>query len=238
MHWKHIGARRPAILAPGPMSFGQTTQRFFVEGEEHEAADWNDTVLPPDADPRAEFKSFDKIPRRRGTTIAIVVVGVGLLGGIAAGVGAALKTEHSVTSSVRAFASAVIRRAQTVGQNSVAPCAPAAPTVVSPVAKCRTEDDAGTSGSQIPNVPAAPAEDVATPKAGVRAPSRAVHSAQTLPMESRRERRHLTKTPALHGYVWSPAADALVPSIPASPDTDPALGTGSEGPPPNAEPAQ
>jgi hypothetical protein len=31
--------------------FGRTTERFFVEGEQHEAQQWQDVILPPDDEP-------------------------------------------------------------------------------------------------------------------------------------------------------------------------------------------
>ena len=62
---------RPLIVPT--LRVGTTTQRFFEEGEQHEAADWQDTVLPPDdapeSDPETQFDSFDKIPKKRSPAV-------------------------------------------------------------------------------------------------------------------------------------------------------------------------
>src|SRR4051812_39734323 len=73
---------------PPNMRVGATTQRFFAEGEQHEAAEWQDTVLPPDdapdVDPEVQFDSFDKIPKKRSPVMTAAAIGGCLLIGSAA----------------------------------------------------------------------------------------------------------------------------------------------------------
>lgn len=86
---------------------GETTMEFFKEGEQHEAAEWTDVLLPPDdepvKDPKVKFKSFDKIAKRRSSTVALLVMTVGLVLAVGLGVIAALRTEHVLSSSLGSF---------------------------------------------------------------------------------------------------------------------------------------
>ena len=51
--------------APAP-ALGAMTRQFFLEGEAHEAANYEDVILDDAVEaPRVEFDSFDKIPRNR-----------------------------------------------------------------------------------------------------------------------------------------------------------------------------
>jgi hypothetical protein len=86
---------------------GETTLEFFKEGEQHEAAEWTDVQLPPDdepeKDPKIKFKSFDKIAKKRSSTVVLLVLTVGLAVAVSIGVVAALRTEHVVSSSLGPF---------------------------------------------------------------------------------------------------------------------------------------
>src|SRR5688500_5284707 len=91
------------------MRVGSTTQRFFEEGEQHEAAQWTDTVLPPDdapeTDPDTEFDSFDKIPKKRSPIVTVAAIGACLLIGVAAWTMAfgILRTGRTVDESAKAL---------------------------------------------------------------------------------------------------------------------------------------
>ncbi len=71
---------------------GPTTERFFLEGEAHEANNYEDVILDVDdaEPPKVEFKSFDKIPRKRSPILVLFMLafvgGVGVLGWRSAGV--------------------------------------------------------------------------------------------------------------------------------------------------------
>jgi hypothetical protein len=94
----------PASARPSSTRPGETTLEFFREGEQHEAAGWTDTALPPDdeptKDPKIKFKSFDKIAKRRSLTVAFLVMAVGLVAAVAIGIVAARRTERSLSSSL------------------------------------------------------------------------------------------------------------------------------------------
>jgi hypothetical protein len=80
---------------------------FFREGEQHEAAGWTDTQLPPDdepeKDPKIKFKSFDKIAKKRSSTVALLAISVALAVAVAIGVVAALRAEHVMSSSLGSY---------------------------------------------------------------------------------------------------------------------------------------
>src|SRR4029077_13740166 len=65
--------------APAP-ALGAMTQQFFLEGEAHEAANYEDVILDDAAEtPKVEFDSFDKIPRQRsGLLLFTLALAVGL----------------------------------------------------------------------------------------------------------------------------------------------------------------
>ena len=185
------------------MRFGGTTERFFIEGAQHEAAEWTDTVLPPDdepeVDPEAQFDSFDKVPRRPHIKIAIAAIGFGLLVGIGVGVKAALRTGHVVQASVEALVAPDPHQDKAGQASSLAPTPPA--PMVAPLSPER------------PAAEAAPSREPARSETSVGAsPSAAVVPPQAI-VESRKSKRQPEPRPRpLHGYVWSPAANALVPA--------------------------
>jgi len=64
---------------------GRTTQEFFIEGEAHEAANYEDVILDPDDQrpPKVEFKSLDKVPHKRSPALVMftlsLVAGIGVM---------------------------------------------------------------------------------------------------------------------------------------------------------------
>lgn len=128
---------------------GETTLEFFKEGEQHEAAEWTDVQLPPDdepeKDPKIKFKSFDKIAKKRSSTVALMVMTVGLAVAVTIGVVAALRTEHLVSSSLGAFFSFGGRASEAKTENTPAPAA-LPPPILLPDAG-RQDADLGNAGS-------------------------------------------------------------------------------------------
>jgi hypothetical protein len=79
-------------------SLGRTTERFFSEGEEHERRGWDD-ILPLDdeLEPTRRHGSVDKVPRRRSAVLALVLLCVCVVVGVAVG-GFALFAKGSLRS--------------------------------------------------------------------------------------------------------------------------------------------
>jgi len=229
MFYRENGTRIPAKIArnPGtPMHFGQRTERFFVEGDQYEAAEWSDVTLPPEADPRAEFESFDKIPRKRGATVTIVVVGACLLIGIVAGAMAALGTEHTVNASARAFIATVAhggKGRQALGRPSPSAAIAAATTLVpSAPSRVPSGNEAATLVARGANLAAAPAENSTVSKTDSGVPKLAgAHAGHALSRRSSHSAgafaRHPKTIRPLHDYVWSPAANAMIRSTQPEP---------------------
>jgi hypothetical protein len=138
----------PIAAVPGPL-MGSVTQRFFREGDDHEATSWEHARLPPDdvaaVDREADFDSFDRIPRARNPALTITVLGAGVLvaGAVwwmASGTRRAAWTAQLWTPAtaaltrVRSEARALVKRPTEVPA-SLAPVATSpAPHVVEPVA--------------------------------------------------------------------------------------------------------
>jgi len=231
----------PMIPLPKPAPrIGQTTQRFFEEGERHEAADWNDTILPlddePEIDPEAEFDSFDRIPRRRGPIIAVITMGVLLLVGVGVGLTAALETGRSVRKSLGEF----------LGTTAASQAAPPTTAAVPPgttVTPSTTADPTINANAvvpaptvAVPTLPPASAEPAAAapaaqavpplPPPSEAVPAHAERTAQAAgqgktpvvtPLPATPEVKRVTRARARprQDYVWSAAANALVPAEPA-----------------------
>jgi hypothetical protein len=85
--------------------FGRTTENFFLEGQQHEARQWQDTVLPPDDEPEPKRRrgSVDKIPRERSAMVALAILAVALVLGVVTGVSALSKTGKVVDRSAAAL---------------------------------------------------------------------------------------------------------------------------------------
>jgi len=186
-------------------SFGRTTQEFFVEGEQHEAADWQDVVLPPDdePDPSVHSGSFDEIPRRRGATVALVVLAAALGFGIVAGARFFLSTGRKVDAAKAAYTRPPENQPEETDMRAPAqqPAAGVAEPAVPP-------PEQGASDSTVP-----PEEKAATTPIPGHEGSPAVAAPAPEPTAApvqRPPRPRAKQSRALRNYVWSPTAHALV----------------------------
>ena len=189
-----IGSRRSP-------PFGRTTQRFFVEGEQHEAANWEDVVLPPDdePDPSVHSGSFDKIPRRRSATIMLVALAALLVFGIIMSARFFLNTGRKVDAAKTAY----------TRTPPAAPVTKSAPVAAEP--------------------PAVPSESPSTAPGGgsteeARTPPELVHGTAAAPGDEkvpesaapavqRPSRPHAKRSRSLENYVWSPTAQVRLSVI-------------------------
>lgn len=93
--------------------FGRTTQRFFAQGEQHEATEWQDTVLVPDEESETRDKpkagDFDVVPRQKGATFVLAVFSGCLALGVVLGVKALIGTGRKVDASATQFQQGVAR---------------------------------------------------------------------------------------------------------------------------------
>lgn len=105
--WRPSPRSRPVAPRNRQVPFGRTTEEFFVEGEQHEATQWEDANLPPDDEPEPKRwrGRVDKVPRQRGAMVALAVFAVCLVLGVAAGVSALLKTGPHLDDVVAAVKS-------------------------------------------------------------------------------------------------------------------------------------
>jgi hypothetical protein len=168
---------------------GSLTQRFFLKGEEQEANGYENVVLEDDAvrSPEAKFDSFDKIPRkRRGLVLVLLLSSLLVVGAL---VGRSLRPLSTESAWVKAASRAMVRSAPSVAVPAPAPAAPAATTPATSIAPKSTNEEMAAE----PAEPAEPAEATEPPEPARNAVAR------------RRPR-------PLHGYVWSPAAGAMVPA--------------------------
>ncbi|MBC8133655.1 MAG: hypothetical protein H7X95_11795 [Deltaproteobacteria bacterium] len=239
---------RPARIPV--MRVGATTQRFFDEGEEHEATDWKNALLPPDdvpdSDPEAQFESFDKIPKRRNPILTVVAIGAFLLIGSAAWAMAfrLMPMDHPVRASVDRWMAGVktsiaarlppASPVQVPVSNStllaeptgplVVPITPAIPTAAPTTqASARLSATRDTPTADVVNVPVADVPVTKVPVAEVRPASERVPG-ETSHAVAARDLPRPGRSPALRGFVWSPSAKALVPiepSLPSVPTTAP-----------------
>lgn len=180
--WSHTGAsgvgpafgRRGSERLPQGSSlnrqvpFGRTTERFFVEGDEHEARQWQDTILPPDdePEPRRWRGRIDRVPRQKGAMFALALFAVCLVAGIAVGVSAVFKTGNSVSAAVAKVKSWLPlsmsvepSREVPVGTSAVQPPQPLPPT--EPLAAAPAAGQA--TQSPMPGQPMIPAQPPAMP---------------------------------------------------------------------------
>lgn len=233
------------VLTPGPYAtgpshrspFGRTTERFFAEGERHEAANWQDVVLPPDGEPEPCVRSgsFDEIPRRRSATITLVALAACLTFGIVASARFFLSTGHKVDAAKAAYTqtahgepprgalptAAPAPAHSNPSHERVPPAAgeavptPKAPVAAPPNASPQSPPTAGAGSVSVQGTAASPPHErtMVTTKQPV---------ASTAPASTRQAPRPPTKkSRALRNYVWSPTAQALVPidSTPAAAPT-------------------
>jgi hypothetical protein len=185
--------------APAP-ALGAMTQQFFLEGEAHEAANYEDVILDDAAEaPRVEFDSFDKIPRNRSPALLLftlaLAVGLGILGWRSAGL--IRESAARVTAATQALVRPETKTSRTPPAPAAAAPAPAPPPRVEPARPPLDEPP--------PSAPSAQRKAAAT---RAEAPTDEAHRRSSVA----RTRRYARP---LHGYIWSPAAGALVPVSPA-----------------------
>lgn len=242
-----------------PMYLGIPAQRFFAEGEEQEATRYENAQLPPDdaqlTDPEAEFESFDKVPKQRRLIVTVAALGVCLAVGTtmwatgsgAFRTGASLRTSASrATTATTATTGGNPTTATSVlamsnpALTAIPDRAPLGPLVVPMPPNSPTTPPTiaapGPGGPRATAVVAATEVSMreTTPRTESDGPARG-ESARTLaaslkgPAPADRQ-APLGRSPPLRGYVWSPAAKALVPAEGSSlPTTDPDLVGGDRG---------
>ncbi|MEO5768102.1 MAG: hypothetical protein ABIS92_07095 [Polyangia bacterium] len=219
------------------MRVGSTTQRFFAEGEKHEAAEWQDTVLPPDdapdVDPEVQFDSFDKIPKKRSPVITAAAIGGCLLIGSAAWAMAfgLLRTGHSVRESASALTNA--GPSQPVATNTpatntaenasnvTAPAGAAAQPLTGAIGQTPPDDNAPTTAPAAGPlvVPMAPSNSTPpTTPPTIAAPKVSGNSSASAPVPAVRPRAarapamsviELSSTPAVLGEQPLPSENTL-----------------------------
>jgi hypothetical protein len=194
--------------ASSQVPFGRTTQLFFKEGEEHEARQWEDVVLPPDDEPEPKRPrgSVYKIPRQRGAIVALAIFAMALVVGVAVGLRAFTRTGNVVENAVNAFKSLLPTSAPSWREPAPS-VEPSRPAVVPPV----------------PAVQAAPSSQLE----GLSGPAdqlRATLPATTMPAD--RADPAVSPSPA----PTAPAADpAPAVPVPATVEPPPAAAVTGEG---------
>jgi len=186
------------------LPFGHTTERFFAEGEQHEAANWEDTILPPDdePEPRPMTGSFDTIPRRRGATVGLVLAAA-CLGGVVGLVGSFfIKAGHKVDSSADSYTRETQAAAPTGGPVPPAGMQPGLPTAAHP-------DEAPSAPTRLASPPA---EAPPTPTIDDTHDRTVPGKEKAVPARVPTAARPRPSARPLHDYVWSPAVGALVPA--------------------------
>jgi hypothetical protein len=219
--------------APAP-ALGAMTQQFFLEGEAHEAANYEDVILDDAAEaPRVEFDSFDKIPRNRSPALLLftlaLAVGLGILGWRSAGL--IRESAARVTAATQALVRPETKTSRTPPAPAAAAPAPAPPPRVEPAPVAAAP--APTPAPRVEPAPVAAAPAPAPPprveparppldEPPPSAPSAQRKAAATraeAPTDEAHRRSSVARTRRyarpLHGYIWSPAAGALVPVSPA-----------------------
>jgi hypothetical protein len=209
-------------------SFGRTTDRFFAEGEEHEAHGWGDVDLPFDdeAEPKRRLggEPIDKIPRQRSAVFALVVFAVLLAAGAVIG-GLALFGKDSrlagVTATIRSWVHG--SPAKTSAEPPAAPPQNQARPEAPPASQVNAEALGARAPVQLPAQPEPAVAPPASKKLPVPSPaSTRTHGPEktaVLPdiegqerlrkdAEAVRRRRHRSED----NYVWSPQLHALVPA--------------------------
>ena len=232
--------------------FGQTTERFFVEGEQHEAQQWQDVTLPPDDEPEPKRRggSIDKVPRQRGAVFALSVFALCLMFGLGAGASALLKTENRLDTFLSLFkASPPPTASEQAGPTVATDSPPMHPQAVPLTSEASQPWPQITTPPTPSAVPPAP-DPVPVPAIVQTAPTvermeaereaegtldrRAAHGTEKTRGESAAKRRgHYSRHPH-DDYVWSQELNALVPvSSMAEPNSD-AGASSADSPPKQA----
>jgi hypothetical protein len=231
--------------------FGRTTERFFVEGEQHEAQQWQDVTLPPDDEPEPKRRggSIDKVPRQRGAMVALSVFALCLMFGLGAGASALLKTENRLDTFLSLFKASPPPTASEQAGPTVATDSP--PMQAAPLASEASQPRPQITTPPTPSaVPPAP-DPVPVPAIVQSAPTvermeaereaegaqdrtldrRAAHGTEKTRGESAAKRRGHDSRHPHDNYVWSQELNALVPvSSMAEPDSDTAASSANSPP--------
>jgi hypothetical protein len=213
--------------------FGQTTERFFVEGEQHEAQQWQDVTLPPDDEPEPKRRggSIDKVPRQRGAVFALSVFALCLMFGLGAGASALLKTENRLDTFLSLFKASPPPTASEQAGPTVAtdspPMHPQAVPLTSEASQPRPQITTPPTPSAVPPAP----DPVPVPAIVQTAPPSATNPAAALrPSQDEGGTREGLRKPVLpqgdesvakhrghysrhphDNYIWSQDLNALVP---------------------------
>jgi hypothetical protein len=203
----------------GQVPFGRTTERFFVEGEQHEAQQWQDVILPPDdePEPKRQRGSVDKVPHQRWATFALAVFVICLFGGVGFGASALLKTGSRLDTFLSLFKASP---PPTETSEQARPAAPTNPPQMHPqVAPLPSESLQPQPPIASPTPSAAPPAPDPVPVPAIVAPvpppaTNPSASPQTPQDEGYRiAKRHGHHRRHPHdNYVWSQELNALVPA--------------------------
>ncbi len=130
-------AARGARAAGRAPAFGPLAVRVLGERVHYQAAR-SQAVPPPgqpsDDDAKVKGGPFDRIPRRHGAMLALVILGIGLLLGVVLGVRELNRTGWKVGASADAFSRAQpIVAPKPAPAQSATPAPPATPPIVTPL---------------------------------------------------------------------------------------------------------
>lgn len=188
------------VLGPQD-SLDGTAERFFAEGDEHERRGWND-VLPVDEElePTRRYGSVDRVPRRWGAVLGLVVLCLCLAVGAAVGV-FALFSKDSLRSWFKGTSHAPAAMSPA---KQTAPAAP--PAEPEPPAQPEAERMAPPKAAPVaqPVVEAAPKPEKAAAPPDLEGAERLRQDA--IAVRKRRQRA------AEKDYIWSQELKALVPA--------------------------
>jgi len=203
------------------------TQRFFLTGEEQEASGYEGVVLDDvPVSPNAEFDSFDKIPRKRRSLFAVVAVASTVA--LGALTWKPFRALWRGNTWVKAASRAMVRADPMPTATTTPPAAPVMPAVaggaakappgnggeatsIEPAAELGDPPAAGTpQAAEAGREPLAPAVENQAIRATDEPDGGSKAAEVPDPGLSESIKRH--RSQALHGYVWSPAAKALVPA--------------------------
>lgn len=180
-------------------SRGRTSERSFSEGEEHEMRGWDD-VLPLDdeLEPTRRHGSVDKVPRRRSAVLALVLLCVCVVVGVALFAKGSLRSWFMATSHEPAVMSPLKQTPAEAPRTEPQPIAQ--PPVQPPVAQPRAPTQAPAKGP------------VAAPKLQDAVVPPDVEGAERLRQDAIAVRRRRQQRHSEDDYVWSQELKALVPA--------------------------
>lgn len=215
---------------------GPVTKRFFAEGDEQEATEYEHVDLSGGAldAPKIEFDSFDKVPRKRRPLVAVVsILSLLIVGGVAWKGGRRLPRVRSwVAAAIHAPAVADTQNAQ-AATRPIAPPLESPPASAAPVespTRRPSENENGEATGETADLPAPPTH------AAVEARDE-IAANDPPPARSSARSSHRSRPKPLRGYVWSPTAQALVPADDSPDESRPGANVTST-PEPSAAPAQ